>query len=50
MTFFLNERPDQAIDTVIRSVDVTSHTLETHLALGNLMRQRGEVDRAIRVH
>ncbi|MDX2350358.1 MAG: lipopolysaccharide assembly protein LapB [Porticoccus sp.] len=50
VNFLLNEQPDQAIDTFIRSVDVTPHTLETHLALGNLMRQRGEVDRAIRVH
>lgn len=50
INFLLNEQPDQAIDTFIRSVDITPHTLETHLALGNLMRQRGEVDRAIRVH
>ncbi len=50
INFLLNEQPDQSIDTFIRSVDVTPHTLETHLALGNLMRQRGEVDRAIRVH
>ncbi|MDX2465646.1 MAG: lipopolysaccharide assembly protein LapB [Porticoccus sp.] len=46
----LNEQPDQAIDIFIRSVEVTPQTLETHLALGNSMRQKGEVDRAIRVH
>jgi lipopolysaccharide biosynthesis regulator YciM len=50
INFLLNEQPDQAIDTFIRSVEVTPHTLETHLALGNLMRQRGEIERAIRVH
>lgn len=50
VNFLLNEQPDQAIDVFIRSVEVTPHTLETHLALGNLMRQKGEVDRAIRVH
>lgn len=50
INFLLNEQPDQAIDTFIRSVEVTPSTLETHLALGNLMRQRGEIDRAIRVH
>ncbi|TNF02847.1 MAG: lipopolysaccharide assembly protein LapB [Gammaproteobacteria bacterium] len=50
INFLLNEQPDQAIDTFIRSVDVTPATLETHLALGNLMRQRGEMERAIRVH
>jgi lipopolysaccharide biosynthesis regulator YciM len=50
INFLLNEQPDQAIDTFIHSVEVTPATLETHLALGNLMRQRGEIERAIRVH
>lgn len=50
VNFLLNEQPDQAIDVFIRSVEVTPQTLETHLSLGNLMRQKGEVDRAIRVH
>ena len=50
INFLLNEQPDQAIDVFIQSVEVTPYTLETHLALGNLMRQKGEVDRAIRVH
>ena len=31
-------------------MQVDDETLETHLALGNLFRQRGEVDRAIRIH
>ena len=31
-------------------VQVDSETVETHLALGNLFRKRGEVDRAIRIH
>jgi lipopolysaccharide biosynthesis regulator YciM len=31
-------------------LEVDSETVETHLALGNLFRRRGEVDRAIRVH
>lgn len=50
ISFLLNEQPDQAIDSFIRSVDVTPSTLETHLALGTLMRRRGEVERAIKVH
>src|SRR5690606_23450305 len=33
-----------------RMVEVDSETVETHLALGNLFRRRGEVDRAIRIH
>ncbi len=31
-------------------LDVQSETVETHLALGNLFRRKGEVDRAIRIH
>ena len=50
VNFLLNEQPDQAIDVFIESVEVTPQTLETHLSLGNLMRQKGEVNRAIRVH
>lgn len=50
INYLLNEQPDQAIDIFIHSVEVTPQTLETHLSLGNLMRQKGEVDRAIRVH
>lgn len=50
ISFLLNEQPDQAIDSFIRAVEVTPSTLETHLAMGTLMRQRGEVDRAIKVH
>ena len=39
-----------AIEVVIRMLEVHSETVETHLALGNLFRRRGEVDRAIRIH
>jgi lipopolysaccharide biosynthesis regulator YciM len=31
-------------------LEVNTDTVETHLALGNLFRRRGEVDRAIRIH
>lgn len=50
LNYLLNEQPDKAIEVFIRMVEVDSDTVETHLALGNLFRQRGEVDRAIRVH
>jgi lipopolysaccharide assembly protein B len=50
LNFLLNEQPDAAIDTFIRALEVNSETLETHLALGKLLRKRGEVDRAIRIH
>lgn len=50
LTQLLNEEPDAAIDTFIEALEVNSDTLETHLALGNLLRRQGEVDRAIRIH
>jgi lipopolysaccharide biosynthesis regulator YciM len=50
LNYILNEQPDKAIEVFIRMVEVDSETVETHLALGNLFRRRGEVDRAIRVH
>ncbi|MGS2724571.1 lipopolysaccharide assembly protein LapB [Porticoccus sp. GXU_MW_L64] len=50
LNFLLNEEPDESIDTFIHSLEVNSDTLETHMALGALMRRRGEVERAIRIH
>ncbi|MGB5177136.1 MAG: lipopolysaccharide assembly protein LapB [Gammaproteobacteria bacterium] len=50
LNYLLNEQQDQAIDVFIRMLEVNSDTVETHLALGNLFRRRGEVDRAIRIH
>ena len=50
LNYLLNEQPDKAIDLFIEMLDVDSDTVETHLALGSLFRQRGEVDRAIRIH
>ncbi len=50
INFLLNEQPDKAIEVFIRMLEVDSDTVETHLALGNLFRRRGEVDRAIRIH
>jgi len=50
LNLLLNEQPDKAVDVFIRMLEVDSDTVETHLALGNLFRRRGEVDRAIRIH
>lgn len=50
LNYLLNEQPDKAIDVFIKLLDVDNETVETHLALGNLFRRRGEVDRAIRIH
>ncbi|HVF35882.1 MAG TPA: lipopolysaccharide assembly protein LapB [Candidatus Saccharimonadia bacterium] len=50
LNYLLNEQPDKAIEVFLKIAEVDSDTVETHLALGNLFRRRGEVDRAIRVH
>ena len=44
LNFVLNEQPDKAIEVFIRMLEVDSETVETHLALGNLFRRRGEVE------
>jgi lipopolysaccharide biosynthesis regulator YciM len=50
LNHLLNERPDLAIDTFIQAMAVNNDTVDTHLALGSLVRRRGEVDKAIRIH
>lgn len=50
LNFLLNEQPDKAIEVFIQIAEVDKDTVETHFALGNLFRRRGEVDRAIRIH
>lgn len=50
INFLLSEQPDKAVDLFIDLLQVDEDTIDTHLALGNLFRQRGEVDRAIRIH
>ena len=50
LNYLLEEQPDKAIEIFIQMVEVDSDTVETHFALGNLFRRRGEVDRAIRIH
>lgn len=50
LSFLINEESDKALEVFLRMADVDNETVETHFALGNLYRRRGEVDRAIRVH
>ena len=50
LNYLLHDRPDKAIEVLVKVLEVESETVETHLALGNLFRRRGEVDRAIRIH
>lgn len=48
--FLLNNQKEQAMDEFIAYLDSTHPTFESSLALGNLFRQRGEVDKAISLH
>lgn len=50
LNYLLGDEPDEAIDTFINALEINSDTIETHLALGTLLRRRGKVDRAIKVH
>jgi len=50
LNHLLNDDPDAAIDSFISALDVNSETLETHLALANLLRKKGETAQAIRIH
>ena len=50
LRYLINEQPDKAIEVFLKLLEVDSETVEVHLALGNLFRRRGEVDRAIRIH
>lgn len=50
LNHLLNERHDLAIDTFVERMAVDGNTIDTHLALGALVRRRGETDKAIRVH
>lgn len=50
INYLLNEQPDKAIDLFVNVVDLDADTVETYIVLGNLMRRRGELERAIRLH
>jgi lipopolysaccharide biosynthesis regulator YciM len=50
LNHLLNERHDLAIDTFVERMAVDGGTVDTHLALGALVRRRGETDKAIRIH
>lgn len=50
INFLLNEEPDKALDAFLDAPVVDGQTAETFLSLGNMFRNRGEVNRALRVH
>ncbi len=50
INYLLNQQDDKAIDVFLRQAELDDDAAETHLALGSLFRQRGDVERAIRIH
>ena len=54
LNYLLDAQPDgiaqDDIDTYIGNLELNSETLEAHITIGNMLRKRGEVDRAIRIH
>lgn len=50
LNLLLNEQTEKALEVFVEIAQMDSDTFEVQLALGNLFRRRGEVDRAIRLH
>lgn len=50
LNFLLDGSKDSAIDAFTRALEVNSETFDTHIALGNVLRRRGEVERATKIH
>ncbi len=50
LNYLLADDSDSAIRIFTELVEVNKDTIEIHIALGNLFRSKGEVDRAIKVH
>ena len=50
LNYLLNDDSEKAIDVFIELAKSSSETFEPQLALGNLYRRKGEVDKAIKLH
>ncbi len=50
LNYLLNDQPDEALRIFLDAIEMDSGTIEMHMAIGNMFRQRGEVDRATRIH
>ncbi|MEW6266388.1 MAG: tetratricopeptide repeat protein [Thermodesulfobacteriota bacterium] len=49
INYILSDRHDRAIEELTKAVSVDTETVETYVALGNLFRRYGDIDRAIRI-
>ncbi len=50
LNMLLDQRHENAVEVFIKLFAVNTDTVETHLVLGNLFRQKGEIEKAIRIH
>ena len=50
INYLLNDEQDLAVDALIDQLGIDESTFDTYLALGALVRRRGEVDKAINIH
>lgn len=50
INYLLSEEPDKALDVFLNYPEIDEYTANTFLLLGNLFRNRGEINRALRIH
>jgi lipopolysaccharide biosynthesis regulator YciM len=50
LNFLLGDRPELGVDRFIDGMEVSDQTIDVHLAMAGVVRRRGEVDKAIRIH
>lgn len=50
LNYLLSDQEDKAVDLFVEMIRVDSDTIETHMALANLFRRKGEVNRALKLH
>lgn len=50
LNYLLSNQQDRAIDYLIEALQVEEDSIEAHFAMANLMRRRGEFDRALKIH
>lgn len=48
--YLLSNEPDRAIEAFMKAVSLDTDTVETYFALASLFRDKGEIERAIRIH
>lgn len=50
LSYLLNDQQDRAIETFMKVLEINPETVDTHIAMGNLFRSKGETEKAIRLH